>query len=76
VTQRLGIYTARDYAEIIGHLNEAWGVAHRSLSGKAAKAQDYLCRQPERSELLAGEIAGRLAERPPVRFSWIHDRRV
>ena len=74
VTHRIGVYTARDYAEIIGHLNEAWGVAHRSLSGKAAKAQDYLCRQPERYEFLAGEIADRLAERPPARFSWVHGR--
>ena len=38
VTQRIGAYTARDYAEIIGHLNEAWGIAHLSLSGKAARA--------------------------------------
>ena len=76
VTQRIGAYTARDYAEIIGHLNKAWGVAHRSLSGRAAKAQDYLCRQPERYELLAGEIANRLAERPPARFSWICGREV
>ena len=74
VTQRIGVYTVRDYAEIIGHLNEAWGVGNRSLSGKAARAQDYLCRQPERYELLADEIADRLAGQPPVRFSWIHGR--
>ena len=48
VTQHIGVYTVRDYAGIIAHLNEAWGIGHRSLSGKGAKAQDYLCRQPER----------------------------
>jgi acyl-[acyl-carrier-protein] desaturase len=74
VTQRIGVYTARDYSDIIGHLNEAWGVGHRSVAGKAAKAQDYLCRQPERYEHLAGEIADRVAERPPARFSWVHGR--
>jgi acyl-[acyl-carrier-protein] desaturase len=76
VTQRIGVYTSRDYSEIIGHLNETWEVGHRSVSGKAAKAQDYLCRQPERYACLAGEIADRAAERPPARFSWLHGRQV
>jgi acyl-[acyl-carrier-protein] desaturase len=74
VTQRTGVYTARDYGEIIGHLNHAWGVANLSVSGKAAKAQEYICRQPERYELLAGELAARVAERPPASFSWVYDR--
>jgi Fatty acid desaturase len=39
------------------------------------KAQDYLCRQPERYERLAGEIADRLAKRPTPHFSWIHGRK-
>lgn len=74
VTQRTGVYTARDYASIIRHLNGAWGLEGRSYAGKAAKAQDYLCRQPERYENLASEIEDRVAERPPGRFSWLHDR--
>jgi acyl-[acyl-carrier-protein] desaturase len=74
VTQRTGVYTARDYASIIRHLNEVWGLEGRSYAGKAAKAQDYLCRQPERYEDLAGEIEARAAERPPAPFSWLHDR--
>ncbi len=76
VAQRTGVYTARTYGEIIGHLNDAWGVGHLSVTGKAAKAQDYLCRQPERYELLAGEIADRVASQPPACFSWVHDRRI
>jgi acyl-[acyl-carrier-protein] desaturase len=76
VTQRIGVYTIRDYAEIIAHLNEAWCIGHRSLSGKAAKAQDYLCRQPERYERLADEFATKFAEAPAARFSWIHNRSV
>jgi acyl-[acyl-carrier-protein] desaturase len=74
VTQRTGVYTARDYGEIIGHLNQAWGIANLPLSGKAAKAQEYICRQPERYELLAGELAARVAERPRHSFSWVHAR--
>jgi Fatty acid desaturase len=74
VTQRIGAYTAQDYAEIIQHLNDSWGISHLSLSGKPARAQDYPCRQPERYERLAGEIADRLAGRPVPHFSWIHGR--
>jgi acyl-[acyl-carrier-protein] desaturase len=76
VAQRTGVYTARTYGEIIRHLNEAWDIGHLSVSGKAAKAQDYLCRQPERYELLAGEIADRVAAQPPSSFSWVHGRRI
>ncbi len=76
VTQRNGAYTFRDYGEIISHLNEAWDVAHLSVSGKAAKAQDYVCSQPERFESLAAEVGDRLAEQPHSRFSWIFNREV
>jgi len=76
VSQRIGAYTFKDYGEIIAHLNEAWDIEHRSVSGKAAKAQEYICRQPERYDLLADEIASRVAEQPRVRFSWVHDRQV
>ena len=76
VSQRIGVYTVQNYAKIIAHLIEAWGVAHRSLSGKAAKAQDYLCQQPGRYERFADEIASKFAESPAARFSWIHDRSV
>ncbi len=74
VAQRLNVYTAYDYAEIIGHLVETWHVAGRSVTGEAAKAQDYLCRQAERYERLADEFADRLEQQPPMRFSWIHNR--
>jgi acyl-[acyl-carrier-protein] desaturase len=74
VAQRAGVYTSRDYAAIIRHLNTAWGLEARSFAGKAARAQDYLCRQPERYESLATEIEDRIAEQPPAHFSWLHER--
>lgn len=74
VAQRTGVYTSMDYASIIAHLNAAWGLERRSFSGKAAKAQDYICRQPERYRDLAEEIGSRLAERGHARFSWLHGR--
>jgi acyl-[acyl-carrier-protein] desaturase len=71
VAQRTGVYTARDYGGIVRHLNEAWNLGHQSLSGKAAKAQDYICRQPDRYEILADEIAEQVAAQPIVSFSWL-----
>ena len=74
IAQRLNIYTAHDYAKIIGHLVKTWDIASRSVSGKAAKAQEYLCKQAERYKWLADEFAARLEEQAPMKFSWIHDR--
>jgi acyl-[acyl-carrier-protein] desaturase len=76
VTQRNGVYTFQDYGEIISHLNATWDIAHLSVAGKAAKAQDYICRQPERFSSLASEVADRLAEQPRSPFSWIRGRTV
>ena len=76
VAQRIGTYTTIDYAAIIAHLNEAWKIAGRSLSGKAAKAQEYICRQPERYETLAERIAEQAAEQPPTAFSWLQERAI
>ncbi len=71
VAQRLGTYTARDYAHIIGHLTTVWRIADLSVSGKAAKAQDYLCQQAEKYERFADEIAETLANQPIVPFAWL-----
>ena len=44
VAQRLGVYTAGHYAEIIDHLVHQWQLESLcGLEGEAAKAQDYLC---------------------------------
>ncbi len=69
--QRRGAYTVQTYSEIIGHLVETWGIAKLSVTGKAAKAQDYLCRQSERYHFFADEIAAGLAKQPLHEFSWV-----
>ncbi len=69
--QRLGTYTARDYARIIEHLTTVWRIADLSVSGKAAKAQDYLCQQAEKYERFADEIAETLGKQAPVAFAWL-----
>jgi acyl-[acyl-carrier-protein] desaturase len=74
VAHRTGVYTSGDYASIIGHLNAAWNLEGRSFAGKAARAQDYICRQPARYKDLSEEIGARVAERGLARFSWLHGR--
>lgn len=74
VAQRTGVYTFRDYAKIIAHLVKSWGVAELSVSGPAAKAQEYLCRQSERYEALAETVEANLAQQPRVAFEWIFGR--
>ena len=74
VAQRLGAYTARDYAAIVRHLVQTWGVAGLSVSGKAARAQEFLCRHADQVESKAEALAGRIAAEPQVAFSWIEDR--
>lgn len=76
VSQRSGTYTARTYAAIISHLLECWKVADYSLTGKAAKAQDYICQQPGRYDRFADEIAESLVNQAPINFAWIHGTRV
>ncbi|WP_435020931.1 acyl-ACP desaturase [Tundrisphaera sp. TA3] len=71
VSQRLGAYTVHDYARIIGHLTKTWRIADLSVSGKAARAQDYLCQQAARYELHADEIAANLTRQPAAEFAWL-----
>ncbi|HUO07702.1 MAG TPA: acyl-ACP desaturase [Phycisphaerae bacterium] len=76
IAQRTGVYTVYDYAAIIGHLVEVWDIAGRLVTGPAAKAQEYLCRQAERYVAFADEVKASLAAQPAMAFSWIHDRKI
>lgn len=75
VAQRTGVYTVRDYADILDHLVRRWKLAQRTVTGKAALAQDYLCRQAEFYHRMAERYEKRIHQEPRVRFSWIHDRK-
>ena len=77
VAQRLGVYTAFNYSEIVGHLVKSWNVEHLvGLSGEAAKAQDYLCRLTSRYTKLAERNEHRNTLDSPRKFSWIFNRSV
>ena len=76
VAQRLGVYTVADYARIVEHLVATWDIAHRAVSGKAARMQEYLCKHAEKCHAMSGQLAEKMAKEPPVVFSWIFDRKV
>ena len=75
VAQRAKVYTVQDYAGIIRHLVAVWKVPTLALSGKAAAAQEFLCKQAERLESLAEMVTEEVARQEPAKFSWIHGRR-
>lgn len=75
VAQRVGVYTIRDYADIIDHLVGYWKVTDLSgLTGDSAKAQDYLGGLAQRYRGLADRAEGKTAELPKSSFRWIFNR--
>ena len=73
VAQKIGVYTAKDYAEIIGALVNEWKIEGLTgISGASAKAQEYLCRLSERYL----NLADRLSFSGVEKFSWLYDREI
>ncbi|KAH7547606.1 stearoyl-[acyl-carrier-protein] 9-desaturase, chloroplastic [Ziziphus jujuba] len=77
VAQRLGVYTAKDYADILEFLVGRWKVEKlNGLSGEGRKAQDYVCGLAPRIRRLEERAAGRAKQARRIPFSWIYDREV
>jgi acyl-[acyl-carrier-protein] desaturase len=79
VAQRLGVYTAIDYADIIQHLVDHWKIGELTgLSSEAEKEQEYICRLPDRYRKLAERSMNKKKDEEVVQqsFSWIFDRKV
>ncbi|XP_010558572.1 PREDICTED: stearoyl-[acyl-carrier-protein] 9-desaturase 5, chloroplastic isoform X1 [Tarenaya hassleriana] len=78
VAQRLGVYTAKDYADILEFLVNRWNLEDLSgLSGEGQRAQDFVCGLPARIRRLEERAQGRAKEATRnVPFSWIFDREV
>lgn len=80
VAQRLEVYTAIDYAEIIQHLVKRWDLENLiGLKGDAEKDREYLCRLPERYKKLATRSMNKAKkitedEIPTKTFNWIYGR--
>lgn len=73
VAQKTGVYTAADYASIIGALVEEWKIAElKGLTEAAADAQEFLCGLAVRYQKLAERVKFSGSEK----FSWIYDREI
>lgn len=75
VAQRSGVYTFRDYAEVLKHLVEYWGIAGMTgLSGEAAEGQDTLCKLSDQYLAKVDRIQEALLKFPKEPFEWIFGR--
>ncbi|XP_072970157.1 stearoyl-[acyl-carrier-protein] 9-desaturase, chloroplastic-like [Typha angustifolia] len=77
VAQRIGVYTAKDYADILEFLVGRWKIAELTgLSGEGKKAQDYVCTLAPRIRRLDERAQGRAKQAATIPFSWIYGREV
>lgn len=77
VAQRLGVYTARDYADIMEFLVKRWNVEKlEGLSAEGRKAQDYVCRLPRRIRRFEEKAQERVKQGQKCGFNWIFNREV
>lgn len=67
--QRLGVYTAQDYIDILGKLNSYWELSNiRGLNDSAEKARDYLMKLPSRLERIAERMK---LDDDQYHFKWV-----
>jgi len=80
VAQRLGVYTALDYADIINHLVKTWDLENlEGLSSEGEQERDFLCKLPTRYKKLAERSMNKAKkisedEVPLHSFNWIYGR--
>ena len=68
--QRLGVYTAIDYVEILQNLIEDWKIESvTGMNDAGERARDYIVKLPNRLIRIAERIKDPTLE---YRFSWIH----
>ncbi|XP_051119973.1 stearoyl-[acyl-carrier-protein] 9-desaturase, chloroplastic-like [Andrographis paniculata] len=78
IAQRIGVYTARDYADILEFIVARWRVEELAagLSGEGRKAQEYVCNLPARIRKLEERAQARVKQAAAVPFSWVFGREV
>ncbi|XP_068665501.1 stearoyl-[acyl-carrier-protein] 9-desaturase, chloroplastic-like [Aristolochia californica] len=79
VAQRLGVYTGRDYADILEFLLVRWNVEKvTGLSAEGRKAQEYVCNLVPRIRRIVERTEAKVRgkEAAVIPFSWIFDRQV
>jgi len=72
LAQRIKVYTALDYLEILEFLVDHWKIADLSgLSAEAEKAQAFICKLPGRYRKLLTRNRIPTAEELPPTFRWL-----
>ncbi|KAJ9134935.1 hypothetical protein P3X46_032171 [Hevea brasiliensis] len=75
--QRLGVYTAKDYADILEFLVGRWKVDKLTgLSGEGRRAQDFVCGLAPRVRKYEERAREKAKKAPAIPFSWIFGREV
>lgn len=77
VAQRIGVYTANDYANILDFLVGRWRLEKlESLTAKGKRAQDYVCELPPRIRKLQERADERARKMKPnsFKFNWIFNK--
>ncbi|EOY08602.1 Plant stearoyl-acyl-carrier-protein desaturase family protein [Theobroma cacao] len=77
VAQRIGVYTAKDYADILEFLVGRWNVEKLTgLSAEGCSAQEFVCGLPARIRRLEERAQARAKQTSTVPFSWIFERKL
>uniref|UniRef100_A0A1J3DJ54 Acyl-[acyl-carrier-protein] desaturase n=1 Tax=Noccaea caerulescens TaxID=107243 RepID=A0A1J3DJ54_NOCCA len=80
VAQRLGVYTAEDYADILEFLVGRWRLEKmEGLTAEGQRAQEFVCGLAQRIRRLqerADERAKKVKKSHEVGFSWIFDKQI
>ncbi|XP_057972969.1 stearoyl-[acyl-carrier-protein] 9-desaturase 6, chloroplastic-like [Malania oleifera] len=79
VAQRLGVYTASDYADVLEFLIGRWRLEKlEGLTAEGARAQESVCVLPPRIRKMQerAEERSRKMDPPLARFSWIFNKEV
>ena len=75
VAQRVGVYTAKDYADILEFLVGRWKIEKLTgLSGEAHRAQQFICGLPSRIRKLEEKARRRTKQAATAPFNWIFHR--
>ncbi len=67
--QRIGVYTAQDYVDILRRLLKRWDIPNiNGLNDEAEKARDFLMQLPERLERIGQRMT---VPSEPYQFKWV-----
>ncbi|XP_058091216.1 stearoyl-[acyl-carrier-protein] 9-desaturase, chloroplastic-like [Magnolia sinica] len=78
VAERMGVYTVRDYVDIVEFFVARWKVDKiaMGLSGEGRRAQDYLCNLATRIKKIEERAVARAKKSWVIPFSWVFNKEV